>query len=179
VGRRKLGAGPPKVYEHIIAIDPGTDKSGYVEWSMGKIAYLDTLSNDKVRTLLSEASRLYSPAPMLAIEWPVYYGRDMQAGQTIFKTCAHVGRFVEVWPGQHVLVPRKKVVAELCETAKVGDPEVRRACVDILGEPPTKANPNSIYTRRPASHEWAAIALALAFNEMTRDGRHRALEVLA
>ena len=138
------------------------------------MAVLDFDTNAILRDILRGTWRT---TPLLVLEDVQGYG--MAVGKEVFRTCMWIGRFVEAWPGPHVLLPRREVKLTLCGSARAKDKNVRQAVVDRLGPLPTKAAPNPAYgPRRPSSHEWSALALALTYAELVREGRAGELETL-
>lgn len=112
----------------MIAIDPGPDRSGWVEMSGGIPVHHDHSLN---RDLLEVLHAAHSRVELCALEWLQSYG--MPAGQDVFRTALWVGRFVERFPGPSVLVSRPTVKAHVCNSARAKDAHVRQALIDRYG----------------------------------------------
>ncbi len=167
-------------HPRVLAIDPGSEESGICLWEYGRVTKLEKLPNSWVLGYLEgigKPPQNWTPAPILVIEDLRFYGGNAFP-LTLIRTAQWIGAFAKIYPGQHYLIPRKEVVTELTGNPKAGDAIIRQACIDVLGEVPTKASPNANYPRRPVGDEWSAIAIVLAFHELSRDGRDRALEQL-
>lgn len=168
-------------FPRLIGLDPGNERTGVCLWHNGRITYLGDLPNPEVRRKLRDADM--KPASALVVEDLRPYASKSKNpavfGMSLIRTAQWIGRFIEAW-GQHphFLIPRKDVVMAVTGVWPAGDPQVRSACIDKLGEPPTKAHPNELYPKRPAGDEWSAIAIVLAFHEIARDGRESMLESL-
>lgn len=159
----------------VLAVDPGCERSAWAFYDAGEVFSIGILPNDQFICHLDKY--LHGPT-VLAIESVESYG--MPVGREVFRTVLWSGRFVQKWNGQAapVLVPRRAVKLALCGSARAKDSNVRRAVLDLLGEPPTKARPNPRYPRRPSKDEWSAIAIALTFEQLVREGRAGELETL-
>lgn len=149
----------------ILAIDPGTTQSGWVEYDAESHRVLDSdvMPNAEILARLERPSR----ADTLAVEMIASYG--MAVGREVFETCVWIGRFVQAWhmPDDAKLVYRRDVKLHLCGTAKAKDPNIRQAILDLFpstggGKTPqigTKSQPGPLYG--VSSHVWAALGVAL------------------
>lgn len=142
----------------ILAIDPGTTDSGWVEFEDGRVLASGVSSNYELVTKL-----VGHHANKLAIEMIASYG--MPVGKEVFETCVWIGRFIEAFaqptiPMHDHLIYRKDVKLHLCGTSKAKDANIRQALIDKLGPQGTKANPGPTYGVK--SHAWAALAVAVA-----------------
>lgn len=152
----------------ILAIDPGTTKSGWVTMLDGKVMDSGVLDNYEL------LKRIQSPVydyfrDLLAIEMIQSYG--MSVGKEVFETCVWIGRFLQAWPRPDdvALVYRKEVKLHLCGTTKAKDANIRQAIIDLYpatggGKVPQigiKSNPGPLYG--VSSHAWPAIGVALTF----------------
>lgn len=159
----------------VLAVDPGYEQSAWCRLEDGAVAALGMAPNGALRQLLAPDSI----GQVLAIEAVESYG--MPVGREVFRTVLWSGRFAEVWRAGMapvVLVPRRAVKLALCGTSTAKDANVRRAVLDRMGEPPTKERPNGAYPRRPVRDEWSALAIALTYEQLVREGRAGELETL-
>ena len=74
----------------ILAIDPGTESSGWVYFWNGKVVGAGVMPNHDVLTMIRE-----SAADHLAIEMIASYG--MPVGKEVFETCVWIGRMAQSW----------------------------------------------------------------------------------
>jgi hypothetical protein len=149
----------------ILAIDPGTTQSGWVEYDAESHRVLDSgvLPNGEMLANLERPSR----ADRLSIEMIASYG--MAVGREVFETCVWIGRFKQAWraPEEVQLVYRRDVKLHLCGTSKAKDSNIRQALIDRFprlggGKTPqigTKAQPGPLYG--VTSHAWPALAVAI------------------
>jgi hypothetical protein len=149
----------------ILAIDPGTTQSGWVEYDLEQRCVLDSgvFANEDMLERLERGSR----ADHLAIEMIASYG--MAVGREVFETCVWIGRFKQAWrnPDAVELVYRRDVKLHLCGTSKAKDTNIRQAVIDLFprtggGKTPqigTKSQPGPLYG--VASHAWPALAVAI------------------
>jgi hypothetical protein len=145
-----------------LAIDPGTDKSGWCLFGDKGVLASGILQN---ADLLVEIA--IGAFDQLAIEMIASYG--MAVGREVFETCVWIGRFMQAArdPDAVRLVYRRDVKLHLCGTAKAKDPNIRRALLDMFprtggGKTPqvgTKSQPGPLYG--VSSHAWAALAVAV------------------
>jgi hypothetical protein len=146
----------------ILAIDPGTEQSGWCIFDRGAVRMSGVEQNDdmlmRIREMQYEA---------LAIEMIASYG--MAVGREVFETCVWIGRFVQVSrdPDAVQLVYRRDVKLHLCGTTKAKDPNVRQALLDMFprtggGKCPqvgVKSAPGPLYG--VSSHAWPALGVAV------------------
>jgi hypothetical protein len=146
----------------ILAIDPGTDESGWCVFDHGAVLSSGVHSNASMRDAIRR-----SGADVLAIEMIASYG--MPVGREVFETCVWIGRFAEVWkqPDDVQLVYRRDVKLHLCGTSKAKDPNVRQALLDLFprtggGKTPqigTIKAPGPLYG--VSTHAWTALGVAI------------------
>jgi hypothetical protein len=146
----------------ILAIDPGTEQSGWCVLLAGRVIESGVAPND---LLLEKVGN--SRADQLALEMIASYG--MAVGREVFETCVWIGRFMQVWrkPEDVRLVYRRDVKLHLCGSPKAKDANIRQALLDMFprtggGKTPqigTKAQPGPLYG--VSSHAWAALAVAV------------------
>lgn len=143
----------------ILAIDPGTEQSGYVRYEDGRIVESGVVPNDEALKLIGQRAYFADEGDVLAIEMIASYG--MAVGKEVFATCVWVGRFQQVWadPDSVRLVFRKDVKMHLCGTPRAKDANIRQALIDLIGPQGTKKEPGPTYGVK--SHAWAALAVAV------------------
>jgi hypothetical protein len=135
----------------ILAIDPGTEQSGWCLLS-SDCGVLDSgvLPNSQLlgRFVLQPIAHVNT----LAIEMVASYG--MPVGREVFETVRWIGRFQQAWrdPEAVRLVYRRDVKLHLCGSMRAKDPHVRQALIDRLGKPGTKG---------VTGHAWSALAVAV------------------
>jgi hypothetical protein len=173
----------------ILAIDPGTDKSGVVlydsmerevTWAreqenVALIEWLRHCGNDRNVTLVIEMVESFGLA----------------VGKSTFETVRWIGRFQEAWEnrgGRVEFVGRRDVKMCLCgrvtypspETGalkKVGDAEIRRAILDRFPATGGGKTPEIGPKRQPGplhgvhGHLFAALGVALTFAERVTEER--------
>jgi len=145
----------------ILAIDPGTTESGWVEFEGGRVLASGVSNNyELVMKLVGH------PAQRLVIEMIASYG--MPVGKEVFETCVWIGRFIAAYgrplSNMHdYFAYRKDVKLHLCGTSKAKDGNIRQALIDRIGPQGTKANPGPTYGVK--SHAWAALAVAVTASE--------------
>ncbi|KAK6697077.1 hypothetical protein SNK04_013781 [Fusarium graminearum] len=120
----------------ILAIDPGTEESGWCLLQGGSVLESGVIPNYELLAIVAGWNR-YSE-DQLAIEMIASYG--MAVGREVFETCVWVGRFVQAWhqPNAVRLVYRRDVKLHLCGNAKAKDANIRQALLDLLGPQGTK-----------------------------------------
>jgi hypothetical protein len=163
----------------VLAVDPGFTHSAWCLYEDGRVLEIDKAPNeDALNRVWNEGGINSMSETVLALEMVESFG--MTVGREVFRTVLWTGRFGQSWKAEHVpvLIPRRTVKLELCSTSRAKDKNVAQAVRDILGEPPTKARPNTKYPRRPVADEWAAIAVALTYARMVGEGRGGELETL-
>jgi hypothetical protein len=145
----------------ILAIDPGTEQSGWCLFD-GTVLRSGVHPN---ATLLGEV-RGSSAGVTLAIEMVASYG--MPVGREVFETVRWIGRFQQAWrdPEAVRLVFRRDVKLHLCGSARAKDPNVWQALKDRLGEVGTKKNPGPLYGVN--SHARAALAVAVYTHDLMK-----------
>jgi hypothetical protein len=149
----------------ILAIDPGTDQSGWVEYNAEAQRVLDcgVMGNAELVASIERPNRVNS----MAVEMIASYG--MAVGREVFETCVWIGRFVQAYrdPDAVRLVYRRDVKLHICGSPNAKDPNIRQALLDMFprtggGKNPqigTKSQPGPLYG--VSSHAWAALAVAV------------------
>lgn len=98
---------------------------------------------------------------VVAIESVVPYASPMSAD--VIETCFQIGwiqRSCEILGLDCLLISRKEVKSHLLGKTTGADADVKRALVDVLGDPGTKKSPGKTYG--VSGHSWAALAVAYA-----------------
>lgn len=140
----------------ILAIDPGTNESGWVVMVGDAVLASGVTDNETMLRHIREVG-----ASDCAIEMIASYG--MAVGKEVFETCVWIGRFSEAWLGVHGSLPRlvyrQAVKMHLCKSPRAKDANIRQALIDLVGPQGTKKAPGPTYGVR--SHAWAALAVAV------------------
>lgn len=147
----------------ILALDPGTTKTGWCLLNSGSPIAFGIEENQDMLRLIRNSSH----ADHLAVEMIASYG--MAVGREVFETCVWIGRFVENWrdPDAVKMVYRKDVKMFLCGTTKAKDANIRQAIIDsypatgggAIPQIGTKSQPGPLYG--VSSHVWPALGVAL------------------
>jgi len=162
--------------ERIVAIDPGTTRSGvvvideltYRPLKVGK--FENEIVVDEIEDLL--------PANKAVIEMVPSYGTGMAAGKDIYETCIWIGRFIEQLScccDIVQLLQRNVVKMHLCGSPRAKDPNITQALVDRFapGETNygkgTKKAPGFFYGF--SADMWQAYALAVTYLDMKKEGK--------
>lgn len=158
---------------NILAIDPGTDESGYAALCAGELAASGVMPNAEMLAYLGR-HHWHVNGYALAIEMVASYG--MPVGHEVFETVRWVGRMQQAWhsPDAVHLIYRRDVKLHLCNSAKAKDANVRQAILDLYprtggGKTPqvgTKGQPGPLYG--VSSHAWSALAIAITCEHQLR-----------
>lgn len=154
--------------EFILAIDPGTEKSGVImfdrESKDDPIWDQSIMDNDDlIDYILTYGDQIEH----LAIEQIRSYG--MAIGATTLDTVEWSGRFIQCfiyathYDDNIMRIPRLEIKVHLCGTARAKDANIRQALIDRLGPPGTKKNPGPTYGI--SSHMWSALAVAVTAHD--------------
>lgn len=145
----------------LLAIDPGTDQSGWCVLVDGSVSDSGVEANEAV------LRRVCTWPHSLAIEMIASYG--MAVGREVFETCVWIGRFMQAhtYPATVRLVYRRDVKLHLCGSPKAKDANIRQALLDMFprtggGNTPqvgTKKQPGPLFG--VSSHAWAALGVAV------------------
>ena len=154
----------------ILAIDPGTEESGWCILDNDRVLCSGISPNDQV--LHQVRMEWYSNIDAVAIEMIASYG--MPVGREVFETCMWIGRFVQAWqvPEAVRLVYRRDVKLHLCGNSKAKDGNIRQALLDLLGPQGNKKQPGPTYGVK--SHAWAALGVAVTVAGITPESRRAA-----
>lgn len=145
----------------ILAIDPGTTKSGFVVFWHGQVVASGDVPNFDLRNNLQ---RNLWGHEVTVCEMITSYG--MPVGQETFETVRWIGRFEEVSNLNGIqfhTVFRKDVKMHLCGQPRAKDANIRMALIDKLGAPGTKKLPGPTYGI--SGDIWQALAVAVTFEE--------------
>lgn len=154
--------------EFILAIDPGTEKSGVImfdrENKVEPIWHQSVMDNgDLIEYILTYGDQIEH----LAIEQIRSYG--MAIGATTLDTVEWSGRFIQCFiyathNDDNILrIPRLEIKVHLCGVARAKDANIRQALIDRLGPPGTKKDPGPTYGI--SSHMWSALAVAVTAHD--------------
>lgn len=153
-----------------LCIDPGTEKSGIVEWDGENVSNVDSeINNNYLLTELYDAGGS-GCVDIVIIEMISSYG--MAVGKTTFETCIWIGRFMEAFgPYSTKLVYRRDVKMHLCNSMRAKDKNIRQAVFDRFpatggGKTPqigTKKQPGPLYG--VTSHAMSSLALGITYFE--------------
>jgi hypothetical protein len=151
---------------HIIAIDPGPEKSAYLRLTTGIPTFHVILPNEDILKMLAHRTM---DADVLVIEMVASYG--MAVGKSVFETCVWIGRFIQASPCPVERMYRMAVKMHLCHDSRAKDGNIRQAIIDRYpatggGKCPqigTKKNKGPLYG--VSKDVWSALALAITYNE--------------
>ncbi|WP_198320784.1 hypothetical protein [Azohydromonas aeria] len=154
----------------ILALDPGTEQTGFCLLDGRRVLESGVLPNDRMLALVSCYGRGAQVASC-AIEMVASYG--MPVGREVFETVRWVGRFQQAWrdPEAVRLVYRAEVKSHLCRSQKATDATIWQALVDLFGPGKDKAvgrkaSPGPLYG--VTSHARSALAVAVTAQEVGR-----------
>lgn len=156
----------------LLAIDPGPEKSGWVEYDPRypkPVAWAKEENDELLLRITGVVGRYHA----CVIEMVRSYG--MAVGQTTFETVFWIGRFAEAWnlsQGQWLPPARRiyrgDVKLHLCGATRAKDANVRQALIDRYGPGKEKAvglkkSPGPLYGMKADC--WQALALAITASE--------------
>lgn len=155
----------------ILAIDPGTTESAWVEYDIESRLPLDWAKVPNGE-LLGELDTRWLLTRRLVIEQIVSYGKPV--GQETFDTCVWIGRFQQKWLGGRAnpivaLLSRPDVKLHMCGSRTgVTDAVMRTRLIDLYGGSRRaavglKASPGPLYGM--AKDCWQALAVARTYAE--------------
>lgn len=113
----------------VLAIDPGTTDTAYVELWDGKIKSHAKIPNDQMLQKIVDGD--FADNEYCAMEMIASYG--MPVGKEVFETCVWIGRFLQAWGREWEFVYRREVKMHLCNSMKAKDANVRQALIDLFG----------------------------------------------
>lgn len=152
----------------VLAIDPGNERSAFVEFDGTTILDRGIGDNDAVLKIIT-ARRRVARVTHLAVEMIASYG--MAVGREVFDTCVWIGRYIQAWDGPHTLVYRRDVKLHLCGQARAKDANIRAALIDRFGPGKERAigkvkTPGPLYG--VVADQWAALAVAVTYTDGAR-----------
>jgi hypothetical protein len=166
----------------ILAIDPGSEQSGWVFFDGERVVDSGVAANVTALSWLREGGTMRWPNPsfpagtLLAIE--MMLARGMPTSNDEFRTLVWIGRFQQAWhdPDAVRLVYRKDVKMHLCGSMRAKDPNVRAALIELFpatggGKTPqigTKGQPGPLYG--VSSHAWPALGVAITARHQMAGG---------
>ena len=151
----------------LIAIDPGTTKSGVIEICDGRING-HIFDNSDLEQYLSDAA--FVGGHQCVLEMVACYG--MPVGREVFETCVWIGRFMAAFgPSRCDRMFRGDVKRHLCQSNKAKDTHIWQALLDRYGPGKeiavgSKKNPGPLYGI--TSHQRAALAVAVCWMDGVR-----------
>jgi hypothetical protein len=147
----------------ILAIDPGTEQSGWCDFEDGRVTGSGVIPNADMLWAVQHQS-----VAVLAIEMVASYG--MPVGREVFETVRWIGRFQQAWrqPDDVMLIYRRDVKLCLCGSMKAKDANVWQALIDKLGPVGTKKEPGPLYGVK--SHARSAVAVAVTAQHQLLQG---------
>jgi hypothetical protein len=146
----------------ILAIDPGTTRSAWVNLNQSGVQEHGILDNEDMLANVALASVL---GMTIVIEKVESYG--MAVGAEVFETVFWSGRFAQAADPRPVhRIGRKAVKVALCGTTKAKDPNVRQALIDRWGGRDAIRKGGPLYGIH--GDEWAALAVAVAWQDANR-----------
>jgi hypothetical protein len=157
----------------ILAIDPGTTESAYLEYDTetGRPGLqFGIVENAVLLALLRRSPEL--AVDHLAIEMVASYG--MPVGADVFETVWWIGRFSEAWTNstgrESEKIYRKDVKLHLCHSSRAKDPHVRQAIIDRFGGKEIAIGRKGSYgpLKQITTHLISALAVALFVGDRER-----------
>lgn len=110
----------------ILAIDPGPERSGWIEMQEGHPIQWGHDANGFLKDTLANYD-------VLVIEDVSHYGKDISVGKDVFETCKWMGRFDEAYHGEAVFISRPDIKLHLLGLRRGNDAQVRQALIDKYG----------------------------------------------
>lgn len=138
----------------VLAIDPGTTKSGFCLFD-GRVLSSGVMPNEDLLKIVRD-----DRSDALAIERLVNYGSIV--GDEVFETANWAGRFQEAWgcPDEVLRITRREVKRALGLPGTAKDKDVNERLRQLVGAKGTKKAPGPTYG--VTSHAWAALGVAYA-----------------
>lgn len=154
----------------ILAIDPGTYKSGWLVYDTEKKLPIlfDIWDNEK---LLASIEGNDPVADHLAIEMVASYG--MPVGKSVFETCLWIGQFIHAFGRTKTTkVYRLDAKMCLCQNSRAKDTNIRQAVIDRFSPTGGGACPQiGVKAQRGPLYGiskdlWSALAIAITWVEV-------------
>ena len=189
------GAGEAVRARRLLAIDPGSVQSAWVRVNLPPgegppLTWLDLdgqprqvrefniTANETVADIVRRFNPLCSDDDRrVIIEDVKLYGVGPSSpvvGESVIETAKWIGEFRRCYrPAGVVLLDRRTIKRAVCGKANAKDKHVRQALIDLYGGSKRaavglKASPGPLYGWK--SHLWSALAVAVAYQELLRDG---------
>ncbi len=139
----------------ILAIDPGTEKSGFVVWDRGVIEASEVSNEEMLARIITND---FGGLDICALEMVQSYG--MSVGRETFETVFWTGRMFERAQRNctAIRIYRKDVKIHLCGTMRAKDKNIRQALLDKYGPVGTSKNKGPLHGI--SGHLWSALAIA-------------------
>ena len=116
----------------ILAVDPGTHQSGFVDMDASRLYEFSKLDNDKLLTRIHSGD--FDACDECVIEMVGHYGTGMSVGKEVFRTCILIGRLAQAWSrrkGREARwLLRKTICGVLCASGRANDSNIRQAIID-------------------------------------------------
>lgn len=153
----------------ILAIDPGSESSGWVMFDDGRVREHGKDPNEAL--LARIVNEGWSGYPLVVIEWTA--PRGMPASAQLFEALWWAGRFTEAASRWTMVerIERKAVVRHLTGSQAGRDSNVRAALIDRFGGVGgkaaaigVKASPGPLYGVK--ADVWAALAVAVTWADL-------------
>lgn len=152
----------------ILAIDPGSARSGYVLYDANERLVVDRGKDDNAELLSSlYDERAFADATHLAIEMAESFGSKVW--DQVFKAVLWTGRFVEAWCAarhrNYTLVYRRDVKLHVAGSPRAKDGQIRQCLLERWGGKSVavgkKSAPGPLHG--VTADAWAALAIAVTF----------------
>lgn len=157
----------------VLAIDPGNEKSAWIEYDPGGFYPVGAFAIDDNEFLLQSLKTgllRRREGEALAIE--MMKPRGMPTSFEELLTCVWIGRFIEAWGGPWRYIYRTDVKMTLCGRANAKDSNIRAALVDKWGGKKKaiglKKTPGPLYGIK--ADLWQALAAAVTYTEKALNG---------
>lgn len=150
----------------IIAIDPGSAQSAWIEYTPGKpgsVGPFGIYKNEELVENLRGLGRIGSMR-MLAIE--MMQPRGLPTSYEEMVACVWIGRFIESWAGPWAYVYRAEEKYTLCGNRAAADKNIRQALIDRWGSKKEiaigkKKSPGPLFGI--SNDVWQALAIAVTY----------------
>lgn len=157
---------------NILAIDPGTEQSGWLVYDQDQKAVNDygQSKNVEILNIIDKGCTTHCSINRIVVEDMTHTG--MPVGKEVFETCKWMGRFEQMTQESFYnhcfsYLGRREVKIHLCGTVRAKDANIRQALIDKFGGKEkaigNKKNPGPLYGIK--SHLWSALALAVTYAE--------------
>lgn len=147
---------------NIIAIDPGSKSSAWVQMDGARINSCDICENAELRRIL----RRFDDYECLVIEKIRSYGKPV--GEDVFETVFWTGRFFECFDGRCERITRMAVTMYLTGNPKSNDKDIRNSIIRCYGGEEAAIGcsefPGPLFSI--VTHLWAALGVGLTFQRI-------------